>query len=113
MQASPEIIRYHFEKAIEYGQENALAHNWYATFLKESGDLVRAEHHAREAVHLNPTHAVFLNNLALVLIEYGERPRLLEAKAILKKAQESAHPDFPWPKHHLEQVEKLLQTTED
>ena len=56
---------------------NAWAHNWFSTFLKEIGNIAEAEVHARRAVELKPQNAVLLNNLALILMEYGDRTHLL------------------------------------
>ena len=109
LQESPEIIRQHFERALALDEKNAWAHSWYSTFLKETGDVAMAEVHARKAVELKPENAVFLNNLALILMDYGDRIHLSEARMHLQKALTCAPPDFDWPQRYLKLAEELLR----
>ena len=112
MQEAPESIQRHFERALMLDDRNAWAHNWFSTFLKEIGNSAEAEVHARRAVELGPQNAVFLNDLALILMEYGDRAHLLEAQAYFQEAVACAPPDFTWPQRYLQVVEQSLSRTE-
>jgi tetratricopeptide (TPR) repeat protein len=112
-QEAPEIIRSHFERALLLQDRNAWAHSWFSTFLKETGDLAAAELQARKAVELQPQNALFLHNLALMLMEYGGRAHLLEAQKHLQKAVTYAQPDFKWPQEYLLKVEELLNQADN
>jgi Flp pilus assembly protein TadD len=107
-QEAPAIIRPYFERALLLQDNNARAHSWFSTFLKETGERAAAEVQARKAVELHPQNAVFLNNLAIILMEYGERTCLLEAQEYLQKAITHAPPGFDWPHQYLLEVENLL-----
>ena len=111
LQEAPESIERHFERALLLNKENAWAHNWLSTFLKEIENTAQAEVHARRAVGLQPGNAMFLNNLALILMEYGDRAHLLEAQMYLQKAAACAPPHFTWPQRSLQAVKQLLNQT--
>jgi Flp pilus assembly protein TadD len=94
-------IHTHFEKALELEERNWTAHDWFATFLKEVGEVDLAEQHARRAVQLAPRNAVALNNLAVLLLEWGGEANLREARDLLERAKELASPGFDYPTQNL------------
>jgi len=114
LQGEPDRIRAHLEKALELDQSYAVAHDWFSTFLKEIGEVDEAERHSRAAVSLSrerrrQPNAVFLNNLALVLVERGDKESLEEAEQLLEEAVECSSPGFDYPKLNLQKVQRLLQ----
>jgi tetratricopeptide (TPR) repeat protein len=107
----PLDVEGHFLKALELDSENAQAHDWFATFLKETGDTVRAELHERKAVELNPESYVFLNNLALILLERTDDVSRSEAYTLLIHASLLAPKTFPYPIQKLKELESQINST--
>jgi Uma2 family endonuclease len=68
-------------------------------------DYAEAEQYLREAVQMQPKRPAFLTDLARVIIVAGRRDRFAEARALLRKAQESASPEFGWPSKLLVELE--------
>lgn len=117
-----------FKQAIELDPENAFAHCWYGTFLK---DCLRAFSRAAQEYslsrdlainsrdHFVKEHPLILNNLAVLIIDEvvaspPKRPitDLGEAEALLRKAIERAAevaPKFLWPEKELSRCIELKE----
>jgi hypothetical protein len=107
----------YFQEAIKLKHDNWYAHNWYATFLKESkGDRWGAENHYRLAVAGETQNPIFKYNLALLIFSEDtfQRNRLEEAHnyALESLSLIRAGPfwkDFAyWPQTLLDSINLLL-----
>ena len=108
LQEPLESVRGYFERALSLDSKNAWAHSWFSTLLKDIGDLAQAKTHAERAAKLQPENCLFLHNLGLILMDYGDRSHLLEAQVCFQKAMACAPPNFTWPEQYLQEVEQLL-----
>jgi tetratricopeptide (TPR) repeat protein len=115
-----------FEDGIHLNPEDPFVHCWFGTFLKEvKEDFENAEKEYRRAIELSNDssdrllreHPLFLNNLALLIIDEVELKRrkpdeLKQAKLLLEKAAArvpETKPDFFWPDHNLDWCKTLME----
>ena len=77
-------------RAVDIAPNLAFIRSNFAEALRRHGDLVRAEHQAREAVRLAPLDPAFQLNLAAVLIDQN---RLIDALEATEQVL-LAHPDY-------------------
>jgi tetratricopeptide (TPR) repeat protein len=115
-----------FEDGLHLNPDDPFAHCWFGTFLKEAkADFAKAEDEYRYAIRLGnrstdarfQNHPLFLNNLALLIIDEVQHKRrkpdaLKEAKRLLEQAAmrvPDTKPDFFWPEHNLDWCKTLME----
>jgi tetratricopeptide (TPR) repeat protein len=123
---APDDLQKLFEDGIYLSPKDPFAHCWYGTFLKDvKKDFREAENAYRLAIQLSENtadpffrdHPLFLNNLALLIMDEVElgrrRPEdLREAKKLLAKAVArvpETKADFFWPEHSADWCETLIK----
>lgn len=123
---SVEDIEKLFEDGLHLNPDDPFAHCWFGTFLKEAkADFVNAEKEYHKAIRLGSSgsdarfrnHPLFLNNLALLIIDEVQYKRrkpdaLKEAKRLLEQAVKrvpDTKPDFFWPDHNLDWCKTLME----
>jgi DNA-binding winged helix-turn-helix (wHTH) protein/tetratricopeptide (TPR) repeat protein len=86
-----------FRRALELDPNNAIAHHWYANYLRCLQRYPEALAEIERAQELAPSSAAVLADKGLILAAAGRWP---EGIALLKQV-EAAEPDFESPSRHL------------
>lgn len=111
----------HFQKAISLKSDNWYAHNWYATFLKETKkDFEGALGYYKLAVDGDKTNPVFRQNLALLHYRWPtfSRERLERAQKLTEEALSLCERSSQWesfrqfPLELLSRIDLLLKRSD-
>jgi len=97
------------QKSVEFGPQDAIAHNNLGNTLKELGRLDEAEASYKKATALKPDYALAYHNFGNMLKEQG---RLIEAEISIKKAI-TLKPDFAEAHCNLGNTQKQLRRLDE